>query len=93
MECSVTGALVFIKIYKFREGTKNSNYNLQIGVTEACKIIMTKATNNIGKKGMKGPSKDCFIFDSCFSSEKSEESEMYVGVYMIGMDKTNTQGF
>ena len=54
---------------------------------------MTTETNKIGQRDMKGATNDCFLFDSCFSSNKLVESEMDIGTYMIGVVKTNTEGF
>ena len=42
---------------------------------------------------MKGTTNYCFIFDSCFSSNKLVESAMDVGANMIGVVKTNTKVF
>ena len=42
---------------------------------------------------MKGSTNDFFLFGSWFSSKKSKEVDMYVGVYMIGVLKTNTKVF
>ena len=37
--------------------------------------------------------KDCFLFDSWFYSNKLAEAMVDVGAYMIGMVKTNKKGF
>ena len=34
--CSVTGALLFIKMQRGKEGTKNSRYQQDLGATAAC---------------------------------------------------------
>ena len=47
----------------------------------------------ISQKYRKGAMKDCFIFDSWFYSNKSEEYEMEVGSDLIGMIMKNTKGF
>ena len=52
---------------------------------------MMEATKGIGQKYRKGSTKDCFIFDSWFSSKKAAEAAMEVGVDFIGMVKTNTK--
>ena len=54
---------------------------------------MTEETKGIGQKYRKGATKDCFIFDSWFSSKKASEDAMEVGAELIGMVKTNTKGF
>ena len=52
---------------------------------------MTEATNGIGQKYRKGATKDCFIFEIWFSSNKAAESVTEVGAELIGMVKTNTK--
>ena len=70
----------------------NSKYRLQLGATAACKKRKMEATNGIVQRGIKGATKDCFLFDSWFSSKKNSESAMYVGEDLIGMVKTDTKG-
>ena len=42
---------------------------------------------------MKGSARDCLLFDSWFSSKKSAEASVPIGVDLIGMAKINTEGF
>ena len=51
-----------------------------------------EATNWLGYRGVKGATKDCFIFSICFAPNILAESMMNVGAYMCGMFKTNTKG-
>ena len=54
---------------------------------------MTEATNGIVQRDIKGANKDCFIFDSWFSSKKLSEAVMDVVTEMIGIVKTNKKVF
>ena len=85
MACSVTEDFPFIDIQRGKEGTKNRKCHIKLGMTEACTKIMMEAKGGIGQRDKKGATKDCFIFDSNFSSTKSLESAMYVVADMIGM--------
>ena len=71
----------------------NIKYHLQIGVSVACTMIMTPATNKIGQRYMKGAIKDCFVLDSFFSSNNLVEAAMDVGAENDGMVKTNKNDF
>ena len=51
--------------------------------------MMTEATNGISKRGTKGATKYCFIFDIWLSSERLAESAMDFVADIIGMVKTN----
>ena len=44
----------------------------------------------LGQRNGKCDTKDCFIFDSWFASNISDESVMDIGAGMIGMVETNT---
>ena len=46
---------------------------------------MMEATKYLGQRGVKGDTKDCFIFDSWFTSKSSFEALMDVDTVMIGM--------
>ena len=61
--CSVTRYLVLIKIQICKEGTKNINFNLQLGVTESCTKIIIVATNGKFQMDIKMYTRDCFLFD------------------------------
>ena len=82
-----TGALLFIKFQRWKEGMKHSNYQQEIGATAACTKRMTEATKGICQKSIKGGTKDCFLFDTWFDSKKAAESAMGVGAKLIGMVK------
>ena len=77
--------MLFIELQNEHEVMRESKYYLQIGATVACTNIMIKATKVIGRRGIKGDTKDCFLFDSWFSSKKSAESEMSLGAELISM--------
>ena len=62
---------------------KNIKYHLHLGATVACTKIITELTKGIDQRGIKGDTKDCFLFYSWFSSSMSEESAMFVGAEMI----------
>ena len=66
---------------------------MRLGATTACTKRMVEATKGIGHRGIKGSTKDCFIFDGWFFSKKSAETAMDVGAYIIGIIKTNTKLF
>ena len=70
----------------------NSKYQHQLGVNVACTKRMNEETKGIGRRGIKGDTKDCFIFESCFSSNNLAEFTMDVGEYLIGKVKTNKKG-
>ena len=57
----------------------------------ACNKRMLEATKRIGQKYRKGVTKDFFLFDIWFSSQKLEEAMMEVGVDLIDMVNTNTK--
>ena len=76
-----------------KEGIKGSHYQYNMGATAAFTKRMMEATKGIGQKSIKGGTKDCFLFDSCFASKKAAESAMEMGAEFIGMVKTNTKGF
>ena len=75
----VTGALLFIEVQRGKEGMKNSRYQKELGVTAACTKRMMKEARGIGQKSKKGGPKDCFLFDSWFSSKKAAEAAMELG--------------
>ena len=66
---------------------------MQIEEMEACTKKMTEATKGIGQRDIKGAADDCFIFESCFSSNKSAKDSIGVGADMIGTIKTNKKVF
>ena len=47
----------------------------------------------LGYRSLKGPTRYCFLFESCFLSKKASEVAASIGVDLIGMVKTNTKGF
>ena len=69
--CSVTGSLILIEVQRIKEGVKHINYRQGLRATTSCTKRMTEATKGIGQKYRKRETKDCFIFDSWFSSKKS----------------------
>ena len=71
----------------------HSKYYHHLVATAVCTKIIMVATKWIGQKYIKGATKDCFIFDSWFSSNNSAEDAMEVWENLIGMVKTNTKGF
>ena len=74
--CAVTGPLLFIEVQRGKEGINHINYQKELGATTACTKIMMEGTKGIGNNNIKRVTKDCFIFDSWFSSKKAAESEM-----------------
>ena len=72
---------------------KDSRYQQELGATAACTKRMIEATKGIGRKSIKGGTKDCFLFDGWFASKRAEEAAMEMGAELIGMAKTNTKGF
>ena len=67
----------------------NSKYHMYLEATSECKNKITKYTNGLCQRGVKGATKDCFIFDSWFSLKILEGDAMGVGTDIIGMVKTN----
>ena len=52
-----------------------------------------EATKGLCMRGLKGATKDCFLFYSWFYFKETAEAAMDVGVDRVGMVKTNTKGF
>ena len=72
---------------------KDICYQQELRATAACTKRMMDETKWIGQKSKKGGPKDCFLFDSWFSSKKATEDATELGAELIGMVKTNTKGF
>ena len=72
--CSATGALLFIELQRGKEGMKDSCYHQELISTASCTKRTMEATKGIGQKSIKGGTKDCFLFDSWFSSKKAAET-------------------
>ena len=83
--CSVTGALLFIKVQRGKEGMKDSRYQKELGSTAACTKRMMEEKKGIGQKSKKGGPKDCFLFDSWFASKKAAEAAMELVAELIGI--------
>ena len=67
---------------------KHSKYYKELGATAACTKIMMEETKGIGKKSIKGWTKDCLLFDSWFASKKAVEAAMEVGAeFIVTMNK------
>ena len=64
-------------------------YNLHLGETADCTNRMMEETNLLGHRDVKGDSKDCFLFDIWFFSNKLEEAAIYVVADMIVMVRNN----
>ena len=64
--CSVTGSLIFLEIQRDKEGMKSSLYYMELGDTSACTKKLVEDTKGLGKRALKGPTMDCFLFDSWF---------------------------
>ena len=60
---------------------------------DACTKRLMEETKGLGKMVLKGSTRDCFLFGSCFLSNKSAEASASIGVDLISMVKTNTKGF
>ena len=93
MEYYITGAFIFIEIQIGKLGINNIKYHMHLGEISFCTKVTMTATNKIGQRDMKGAIKDCFVFDSFFSSNNLAEAAIYVVADMIGMVKTNTKVF
>ena len=50
-------------------------------------------TKGFGERDVKGPTKDCFLFGSLFSSKKLVKDAVYFFAVLIGMVKNNKKGF
>ena len=85
VDCYVTGAFIFLEIQRGKEGMKLSRYRLELGSTAACTKRLMEETKELGKRALKGSTRDCFLFDSWFSSKKAAEADDSIGVDLIGM--------
>ena len=77
---------------RVKEETNNSKYHLRLGETAACTKRTTEATNGVGQRDIKGATKDCFLFDSWFSSKTFAEDAMDVGADMVFITKPIHKG-
>ena len=68
--CSVTRALILIEVKRVEEVMNNIKYHLQIVETTAFTNKMVESTNGIGQRYIKGATKDCFLSNGWFSSNK-----------------------
>ena len=71
----------------------SSRYHLDLGATAASTKRLMEYIKGLGQRALKGSTRDCFLFDSWFSSNKLEEAAASIGVGLIVMVKTNTRGF
>ena len=55
---------------------KDSRYQKELGATAARTKRIMEETKEIGQNSKKGGPKDCFLFDSWFTSEKAAEAAM-----------------
>ena len=51
---------------------KNIKYHMELGATSTYMKSVVKVTKGLGQMDIKGDTKDCFIFDSWFASNRSE---------------------
>ena len=91
--CYVTGALVFLEIQRGKEGMESSHYHSELGNTSTCTMIFTEETKGLGKRDLKGSTRDFFLFNIWLFSKKSAEAAASIGIDLIGMVKTNTKRF
>ena len=86
---SITGTLIFKGIHIGKEGTNKSNYHLQLGVSAACMKRTIESTKVLGHRPVKRVTRDRFIFDSRFDSNRPAKYLMGVGADNIDMVKDN----
>ena len=55
--------------------------------------MMMESKNGLVHRNIKGPTNDCFIFDSWFVSKRLAKAVMDAGAEIIGISKTNTKVF
>ena len=72
---------------------KSIRYHFELGDTAACTKRLMEGTKGLGQRALKGSTRDCFLLDSWFLLNKSAEAAASIGVDLIGMVKTNTEGF
>ena len=60
---------------------------------ESCTENIRDATKGLYHKYSEGDTKDCFIFDSWFSLNISEEVAMDIGAYTVGMVYNNKKDY
>ena len=72
---------------------KSRRYHLELSTTSTCTKILTEDTKELVQRDLKGPTRDCFLFNSWLSSKKSGYSAASIVVDLIGMVKTNSKGF
>ena len=65
---------------------------MELGTTEACTNRLMEETKGLGQSDLKWSTRYCFLFESWFFSKKTAEAAASIGVYLIGMVKTNTNG-
>ena len=58
-----------------------------------CTKSKTEATKGLDQRDKKWATKDCFLFGGWFFSKRSTKAVMGFGDDMIGMVKTNPEGF
>ena len=71
----------------------HGEYQQQLGATAACTKKMMEATKGVGQRYRKGATKDCFRFDSWFSSKKFTEAVMEVVDELVFIVNKNTKLF
>ena len=59
----------------------------------ACTKRLLEGTKGLGRSSLKESIRGCFMLDSFCLSKKSVEAVVFVGVYLIGIVKTNTKVF
>ena len=70
---------------------KSIRNHLELGATAACTKILAEETKGVIQRYFKWSERDCFLFNSWFSSKKSAEVAASIGVDFIGMVKANTK--
>ena len=71
----------------------SNQYHMELGATAVCTKIFMEETKGLGHRTLKGSTRYFFLFGSWFSSKKSAEEDVSIGVDFIGMVKTNTKVF
>ena len=70
--CSVTNFSTLINIERWKRAMKNIKYHMELGATSTYMKSVVKVTKGLGQMDIKGDTKDYFIFDGWFASNRSE---------------------
>ena len=68
-------------------------YHLELGNMAECTKILMEDTKGLGQRALKRSTRDLFLFNSWFSSNKAADTAYSIGVDLIGVAKNITKVF